>query len=358
MAICRPWFIVLVLVTGASKSETSSLTIHGESDDVSLLQQNVQVVGEAAHTAAPAEQVKQPTSTAQKSGTTNNSIAEEGQAADDITSFLQERLSVATVKAAIGTAASMLPKSLWEEPLTPEQEAEFQRDMDMPIKQWIQENPELNSDYFVKFGMTRGYPELKFWIGVHDITNYFVAGVQEANWWWGSGPFHGYGKGLPVTMDVDGSNFSTTLDHRSFLPEDPYCFTFEWHKGQGLDGSLMWNSTAWEELAKRECDKIQAIEQFPDELHTVRHHVEFNRIWPGHCQCNVIDGIPPGGLPKEYWFDMSFDSTNCTPTSKRDFREHVYRKCLLGFAASEMSFCYQRGCLLEGNRLGHGPECV
>merc|ERR1719433_1647088 len=92
----------------------------------------------------------------------------------------------------------MRPKAQWAEPLSAEEEAEFERDMRMPIKQWLQENPDLNSDYFVKFGMKRGYFELMFWNGVHNITDY-PAGARQGAAMWSTWPgYSGAGKGPRV----------------------------------------------------------------------------------------------------------------------------------------------------------------
>merc|ERR1719433_2003882 len=88
----------------------------------------------------------------------------------------------------------MRPKAQWAEPLSAEEEAEFERDMRMPIKQWLQENPDLNSDYFVKFGMQRGYQELFCWNGVQNVNDY-VEGARYAVTTWTSWPdYLGAGK--------------------------------------------------------------------------------------------------------------------------------------------------------------------
>jgi len=250
------------------------------------------------------------------------------------------------------------PKTEWHEPLTAAEVAQFEKDLDMPIAQWVEENPSLGPSYFMEFGVPRGYLELAVWAGVEEIEDYEEYG--KLGYQFMTSPEQGYrgpNNGLHVTLNVNGTNISTHLDSNSFIADDPYCFSLGWLKGQHLDGSLMSNNTAWEALAERECEKIQAEERFPEELHTVRHHVEFNREWPKLCECNVVDGLPPGGLPPEYAVYGGAGGTPCEPVSERDFREHAYRKCLLGFAAAEMSYCYEHGCLLEGNNIGHGADC-
>mmetsp|Transcript_157615 Transcript_157615/g.278179 ORF Transcript_157615/g.278179 Transcript_157615/m.278179 type:complete len:101 (+) Transcript_157615:66-368(+) len=89
MAICRPQFIILLLVIGTSKSELSSQTIHGECEELSLFQQKVQVHREVDVGSQP-KQVNQLASAARTSGTKNNTIADEDQARDDIINLLQE----------------------------------------------------------------------------------------------------------------------------------------------------------------------------------------------------------------------------------------------------------------------------
>jgi len=226
------------------------------------------------------------------------------------------------------------PKTEWEEPLSPEEVVEFEKDMRTPIKQWQQENPGLTSDYFVKFGLKRGYSELMFWDGVNSITDYEEAGRNAANMWKSWPGYLGEGKGPDKTWTIDGETITSHhLDFpTSYLPDDAYCWTFGWLKGQGLDGSLMSDKSAWEALNAKECNKIgEALAvDFPEENHTVHRHVMWNRVWPGKLECNVV-------------------GATCNPKmTKNNLREHVYRKCLFGFAPSEMAYCYSRACLVNG----------
>jgi len=232
----------------------------------------------------------------------------------------------------------MRPKTKWEEPLSPEEVAEFEKDMRTPIKQWIRENPDLTSDYFVKFGMPRGYQELMFWNGVHEVTDY-VENAKNKNGKdvWKSWPgYLGEGKGPDKTWTIEGNTITSHhLDASSYLPDDAYCWTFGWLKGQGLDGSLMSDKSAWDTLTAQECDKIgQALAvDFPEENHTVYRHVMWNRVWPGKLECNVV-------------------GASCTPKmTKNNLREHVYRKCLFGFAPTETVYCYSRACLVNGTEI-------
>jgi len=253
-------------------------------------------------------------------------------------------------------ARKMRPKTQWEEPLSTEEEAEFEKDMHMPIKQWLKENPDLNSDYFVKFGIRRGYWELTFWQGVHDVTDYSATQGIEI---WASWPgYLGIGNGPHVTLNIEGSNITSHADAPSVIPDDAYCWTFGWLQGQGLDGSLMSNKSAWDALNEQECNKIgEALAvDFPEENHTVYRHVMWNRIWPEGLNCNIVDVVPgkTGSVPS---FIKSRGASSCTPMTKNNLREHVYRKCLFGFAPTEMAYCNIRGCVMAGAEIGHGFEC-
>mmetsp|Transcript_9097 Transcript_9097/g.15600 ORF Transcript_9097/g.15600 Transcript_9097/m.15600 type:complete len:305 (+) Transcript_9097:94-1008(+) len=263
--------------------------------------------------------------------------------------------------------SKMRPKTEWEEPLTAEEEAVFETDMRMPINQWLQENPSLDSDYFVQWGVNRSYGELMFWDGVHNVSDYVEFGQTGAALWFDLPDYLGEGKGPRTTWSVEGSVITSRhLDAGSYLPDDAYCWTFGWLKGQGLDGTLMSDKSAWEAVAERECQKIgDALSTYlPEDNHTVYRHVMWNRVWPAALNCNIVDGPRPEAWMREdvdcNAVDCSMmyvDASDCKPVTKNQLREHVYRKCLFGFAATEVAYCYSRGCLLNGNEIGHGSEC-
>uniref|UniRef100_A0A7S0AK62 Uncharacterized protein n=1 Tax=Pyrodinium bahamense TaxID=73915 RepID=A0A7S0AK62_9DINO len=145
--------------------------------------------------------------------------------------------------------------------------------------------------------------------------------------------------GPEMALHYDGGNITWT-HARSFIDivDDPYCYSLGWLKGQNLDGALMSNRTAWEEVARRECEMIQEEYRFDDEEVTVGRHifttpVYFKQTW------NSLKGAGP-------------------PITKRLHKEHVYTKCQLGDGApAEMAYCYYKGCVLPGNRIGHSTEC-
>mmetsp|Transcript_9099 Transcript_9099/g.15604 ORF Transcript_9099/g.15604 Transcript_9099/m.15604 type:complete len:306 (+) Transcript_9099:94-1011(+) len=264
--------------------------------------------------------------------------------------------------------SKMRPKTEWEEPLTAEEEAVFETDMRMPINQWLQENPSLDSDYFVQWGVNRSYGELMFWDGVHNVSDYVEFGQTGAALWFDLPDYLGEGKGPRTTWSVEGSVITSRhLDAGSYLPDDAYCWTFGWLKGQGLDGTLMSDKSAWEAVAERECQKIgDALSTYlPEDNHTVYRHVMWNRIWPVGLNCNLING-PREPARSADTIDCNVVDCNmlwngnpstCKPITKNQMREHAYRKCLFGFAATEVSYCYSRACLLNGNEIGHGSEC-
>mmetsp|Transcript_28280 Transcript_28280/g.51847 ORF Transcript_28280/g.51847 Transcript_28280/m.51847 type:complete len:317 (+) Transcript_28280:94-1044(+) len=262
----------------------------------------------------------------------------------------------------------MRPKTEWEEPLTAEEEAVFETDMRMPINQWLQQNPSLDSDYFVQWGVNRSYGELMFWDGVHNVSDYVEFGQTGAALWFDLPDYLGEGKGPRTTWSVEGSVITSRhLDAGSYLPDDAYCWTFGWLKGQGIDGTLMSDKSAWDAVAEQECQKIgDALSTYlPEDNHTVYRHVMWNRVWPSALDCNIVDGPdPPSTIFREdvdcNAVDCSMmyvDASDCKPVTKNQLREHVYRKCLFGFAATEVAYCYSRGCLLNGNEIGHGSEC-
>jgi len=265
--------------------------------------------------------------------------------------------------------SKMRPKTEWEEPLTPEEEAVFETDMRMPITQWIPQNPSLNSDYFPWWGVNRSYGELLFWLGAHDVDDYEEQGKMSAESWSTSENYLGEGQGPRATWSVEGSVLTSRhLDYPGcYLADDAYCWTLGWLKGQGLDGTLMSNKSAWDAVTDRECKKIgDALSSYlPEENHTVYRHVMWNRIWPVGLNCNLING-PREPARSADTIDCNVVDCNmlwngnpstCKPITKNQMREHAYRKCLFGFAATEVSYCYSRACLLNGNEIGHGSEC-
>mmetsp|Transcript_84230 Transcript_84230/g.265922 ORF Transcript_84230/g.265922 Transcript_84230/m.265922 type:complete len:212 (+) Transcript_84230:804-1439(+) len=176
--------------------------------------------------------------------------------------------------------------------------------------------------------------------GINSITNYTqygrkaLAGIHQALC-----PFLGYGNGPLVNFTFDMGTLHLQLDHCSDRQDDPYCYSFGWLRNQALDSDLMNNYTAWKELGRAECRRLQEKYHILDEEVTVGRHV-YDNIWLFRKALCAIQG-------------------NCTRPAARDFAVHLYTKCQLGGdAAMEMAYCQARGCLLPGSRIRHGPECA
>merc|ERR1712205_100915 len=91
--------------------------------------------------------------------------------------------------------------------------------------------------------------------------------------------------------------------------EIPYYHSLGWLQGQGLNGSLIRDPDAWEELSKKECHRIQDMGGFDPNL-------------------------------------VSFATyTNNMGGTATKFRQHAYVKCLMGGAAADMAWGYLRGCV-------------
>jgi len=151
----------------------------------------------------------------------------------------------------------------------------------------------------------------------------------------------GENAGPKESFKYDGGEISWSHTRNCIdIVDDPYCYSLGWLKGQGgWDESLMDNHTAWEQLAREQCDKLQAEFHFDDEEVTVGKHIfstplYFKRTW------NSLQGTG-------------------TPIDRRLHAEHVYTKCLLGRGAApnEMSYCYFKGCVLPNGKIGHLHEC-
>jgi len=172
------------------------------------------------------------------------------------------------------------------------------------------------------------------------------------------------GKGPLVTVTFDAGTLSTHLDCPYYVYDDLYFYSLGWLKGQRLDGSLMSNATAWEALARKECDRIQETYNFTDDEITMEKHGqshgdkgENQYIYyksqftvTGNCLIASTAAIFAGGKVEHV----------CEPITSREFASHAYGKCLLGGNAgdaAEMAYAYSRACLLPNNMIGHESEC-
>jgi len=162
------------------------------------------------------------------------------------------------------------------------------------------------------------------------------------------------GQGPLKTAHFEGGTVSSHIDCNYYEYDDLYFYSLGWLKNQRLDGSLMSNATAWEALAREECDRLQEMFHFRDEEITMQKHgqrgdnmvilAKSQVAFSGKCQ--IIMKMPP--------------SRTCDPITSREFASHAYGKCLLGGAAgdaAEMAYAYSRACLLPGNIIGHESAC-
>mmetsp|Transcript_110806 Transcript_110806/g.313404 ORF Transcript_110806/g.313404 Transcript_110806/m.313404 type:complete len:269 (+) Transcript_110806:77-883(+) len=156
------------------------------------------------------------------------------------------------------------------------------------------------------------------------------------------GGYLGHNRGELRVYTFDGAppGLRSHADAANYIYDDPYCYTLGFLQNQGLDGSLISNYTAWLEVSRRECQKIQDEFNFSDMEVTLGYHIHHNPKISMGVQCAA--GMGPAG---------------CRPVTRREFKLHTYQKCALGDIGGEMSYCYNRACLLPGNYIGHLAEC-
>jgi len=222
-------------------------------------------------------------------------------------------------------------------------------EMQESIPRWQKRNPGKNgfchfSNVAHWFPMQRVAPTYSYIAGMKYMSNRF-AGEQETT---DTDPHRfcksfGTENGPDVKISFDGLSYTWTHMRGCIdLIDDPYCYSLGWLKGQQLNGFLMANVSAWNALAKIECQKIQDEFQFVDAEVTVGRHVMSTPVYFERSWCAVTG--------------------RCPAVTRRIFAEHVYTKCQLGaeygdYAAQEMAYCYYKGCVLPGNRVGHNQEC-
>jgi len=208
------------------------------------------------------------------------------------------------------------------------------RDLSMNIPRWRAEHP--STDAFCYF--SNQAPWLSGDGSVRDYREHGKIGRYLGS---SSGPtcnYLGQSRGPERRITYDAGTITWNhLDHCVDLVDDPYCFSLGWLKNQHPQQHLMSNYTAWTELGKAECAKIQEEYQFMDEEVTVGRHIFSTPLYFKGAWCALYGG--------------------CPAIKVRTHKEHVYTKCVLGNVAPEMAYCYYKGCLLPGNRIGHGREC-
>mmetsp|Transcript_47799 Transcript_47799/g.110757 ORF Transcript_47799/g.110757 Transcript_47799/m.110757 type:complete len:234 (+) Transcript_47799:73-774(+) len=127
-----------------------------------------------------------------------------------------------------------------------------------------------------------------------------------------------------ITLSYDNVSLTThdMITYSGSWYDIPYCHALGWLRGQRLNGSLVHDFDAWEALSAQECKRLEELQTY---------------------------------TPEELTFAYHFENRDLT---RRDFRAHVYGKCLMGSVTTEMAWChFGIGCLKEGNYVGHGSEC-
>jgi len=147
---------------------------------------------------------------------------------------------------------------------------------------------------------------------------------------------------VDMTFKWDGNEIHTRQDHVCQTGDDPYCFANGWMKNQNpaLNPATFNDPAAYLHFAKDQCQQMNERYNFDaDNITMLMHTQEDNAM-----------------------YDMIDNACNLMPTkgplpTNRDFQKHSYVKCLMNNALTEIAYCYFRGCVLEGNRIGHGDEC-
>lgn len=238
---------------------------------------------------------------------------------------------------------------------SPSCQEDHMADMPKPMEQVIRENPDADMNcYFEKAGyMYSAIPGndkgLRFW--VHPVTetpDYKMIATNGAEGMKADpvtckGGWKGDGTGPLKTFHYEGGTVNSHIDCGYYSYDDLYFFTLGWLRGQGrIDGRLLSNATAWEEQAAKECAKMkEEIQPKPEET-SLLYNAQQNKVIASRSSCSLKP-----------------DCKN--PVTPREFKLHVYTKCLMGGKrtfANEMAYGYGRACLLkEKNMIGHGVEC-
>jgi len=220
-------------------------------------------------------------------------------------------------------------------PLMPDCGKSTYQELQVNIPLWKQQHPDIEDPFCHFQNAAMWFP------GAYRSPDYNTSGRGPQYQGVSTGMCDSMGsvEGPEVSLSYDGGDLTWNHARNCIdIVDDPYCYSLGWLKGQNLDGSLLTNKTAWEELAQDECQGIKEEYGFDDEEVTVGRHV----------------------FTTPLYFKQTWNSLQGTgsPITKRLHKEHVYTKCLLGDGApTEMSYCYFKACVLPGNRIGHTSEC-
>mmetsp|Transcript_11848 Transcript_11848/g.24578 ORF Transcript_11848/g.24578 Transcript_11848/m.24578 type:complete len:188 (+) Transcript_11848:72-635(+) len=183
-----------------------------------------------------------------------------------------------------------------------------------PISQVLEDNPDVNGVYYYsQFSAwwLAGVPEM---IKSRDMMLALANALQQ----------DGQPIGARVRLGYDDVSLTTRLqpNYVGDAYDIPYCHGLGWLRGQRLNISLTDDYNTWEALSASECKRLEQQQAFTRHELTFEYH-KYNRVF-----------------------------------SARDFRAHVYGKCLMGAVAMEIAWChFGIVCLLEDNYVGQGGEC-
>ncbi|CAE7813729.1 unnamed protein product [Symbiodinium sp. CCMP2592] len=182
-----------------------------------------------------------------------------------------------------------------------------------------------------------------------------------------SGPgetYRGESTGPEAVYNFEGKAISTHIDVSHYVYDDVYAYSLGFLQGQGIDATLMENSSAWEALSREKCDEIQAKYNFTREDMILNEVLDMNMpiLAMSYCAANIE---LPSFLQVPYVTEKSnyTSKLDCSPVTSREFARHHYMKCLLGYrnSAMDMAYLVSRACLLDDGtnnlKIGHLSEC-
>lgn len=212
-----------------------------------------------------------------------------------------------------------------------------EKDLNRPVNKVLMEHPDIDGRCYFQFAA----PWFNY-VAVDDYADHArdtVFTLQRVNQtcfnWKGHGSANKSTAILPSGEKVVGH-----IDCQYYARDDLMYYSMGWLHGQGLNGSLMTNRTAWKELAAAECSRIREENQFTEAELSMSKHLENQKILTNNTACA--------------W--GYFKNETCEPYTDRQAKLHVYMSCLLGHAAADMAFAYMHACVLQGV-IAHGSAC-
>lgn len=241
------------------------------------------------------------------------------------------------------------PLTAWTPHSTnPECNEDHSSEMYKPLLQWKEEHPGVDGYCYFERAAREKDPTNALWLHpIQNHHNYVEYGMQrvldmqrnlnlcpEAP---------KIDNGFSVEVELEYKTIVTSIDCQYYLFDDLYFYALGWLKNMGVDGRLMSNYTAWQNLAESECKRIYEITVPTDEESTLGYNIDHNEIITSRVGCS-----PKSALAM---------FPTCQPISVRELRLHALTKCGLGHGAEEMAIGYSHGCLLDGVQIGHGKQC-